>query len=97
MKVKLGVPALNFLWDHIVAGRSILPGAGMFEILAATAVCLSEGSGSQVCLSGLSIPSPVPLSTAAPPVLECIADLVTGKLELAMLLLQGQGALPYPV
>jgi Polyketide synthase dehydratase len=88
----LGVPALHFLCDHVVAGRSIMPGAAMFETLAAAACCLSEGSGRHVCLQGLSIPSPVPLSVAEPPVLECTIDLPTGRLELAMLLLQGQGA-----
>lgn len=32
---QLGGPALALLQDHIVAGRSILPGAAMFEMAAA--------------------------------------------------------------
>jgi hypothetical protein len=90
--VRLGTPALHFLWDHVVAGRPILPGAAMFETFAAAACCLAEGSGLEVCLTGLAIPAPVPLSTSAAPVVECALNYVTGEMQLANLALTGPGA-----
>jgi hypothetical protein len=91
--VRLGTPALHFLWDHVVAGRPILPGAAMFETFAAAACTLAEGSGLEVCLTGLAIPAPVPLSTSAAPVVECALNYVTGEMQLANLALTGPGAI----
>ena len=34
-QAQLKRPALNFLWDHSVQGRTILPGAAMFEMAMA--------------------------------------------------------------
>ena len=35
VQAQLGRPALGFLWDHTVQGRTILPGAAMCEMAVA--------------------------------------------------------------
>ena len=45
VQAQLGRPALSFLWDHTVQGRTILPGSAMCEMaVAAGKVCTSPRS-----------------------------------------------------
>lgn len=63
-------PALAFLWDHEVMGRSLFPGAGYFEMALAALRTLHSSSNLQTaddCLTQIAIPAPLVLlpSTAA--------------------------------
>ena len=88
---QLKVAALSFLWDHMVAKRSIMPGAGMFEITTCSARSLAP-EGSLIGLTGVAIPSPVVLSGVAVPGAEASLDCRTGAVELATLSGKGSGA-----
>jgi hypothetical protein len=80
--VQLVANNLTYLLDHIVAGRSIMPGAAMFETSAAAAQTLAESAGQGVCLLGVTIPAPVLLHAAQPQTLECFVDCRTGSIHL---------------
>lgn len=77
---------MGYLLDHIVAGRSILPGAAMFEAAAAAARTLADAGAAAVhgeaCLLDVAIPAPVALHAAQMPGLECIVDCRTGSIQL---------------
>lgn len=84
---RLDAAPVVFLWDHIVAGRSILPGAGMMEFTAATGQALANAflqtSLLKIGFSQATIPAAVIL-TASPktaPTLESTVDLRTGSVE----------------
>ena len=93
----LGIPALGYLRDHVVAGRAILPGAAMFEAALAAARSLqpdevleagSGGDGSSVgyALTGAAIVAPVLLSSGgagSAPGLLCTIDSTDGSVQLA--------------
>ena len=77
----LRAPALAFLWDHVVAGRSIMPGAGMMEFTTVQGRMLAPDN-EPVCLLGASIPGPIVLSGAAVPPVEGSVDCRSGAVEL---------------
>ena len=70
LQAKLGTATLTYLWDHIVAGRSLLPGAAMLEAALAAARLLLESSSPAaaptLALCGSIIPEPLVLPTGAP-------------------------------
>ena len=85
------MPALAYLLDHVVAGRSIMPGAGMFETgLAAAQALLPDAPPAAERLEragGLTaavIPQAVLLKAAAGrgSLLRCTVTAVTGDVEL---------------
>ena len=55
---------MSFLWDHVVLGRSIMPGAAFFEMAACSSWELSQGHG-QHALVGISIPAPLVLESTS--------------------------------
>jgi hypothetical protein len=65
MECSLASPALGYLWDHIVSGRPLFPGAGFFEAAAAAPVLMLDGRLGEAALVGVSIPSPLVLHDAA--------------------------------
>ena len=73
LEAQLLVPALSFLWDHLVQGTAVLPGAALLEIAAAASHLLSSSSdqraahnsNSLLLLRHSSIPAPVVLSGIA--------------------------------
>lgn len=86
---RLDAAPVSFLWDHIVAGRSILPGAGMMAFVAASGRSLAHTSlqTSQIDIGfhSASIPAAVIL-TATPktaPTLESVVDLMSGSIEVS--------------
>lgn len=91
----LGVPALAYLLDHVVARRSIMPGAGMFETCLAAAQSLlpdmhsaadmaASASGGGYGLTAAVIPQAVLLkpTTGRAAVLQCMVTSATGDIEL---------------
>lgn len=96
-ETSLGIPALGYLKDHIVAGRGILPGAAMFEAALAAARSLQPdealeagssggGSGAGYALFGAAIVAPVLLSSGGAggaPGLLCTVDSTDGSVQLA--------------
>ena len=86
----LGVPALAYLLDHVVAGRSIMPGAGMFETGMAAAQSLlpddqlTAGGTGAFGLTSATIPQAVLLKAASGKagMLRCTVTAVTGDVEL---------------
>ena len=91
--LQLATERLAFLMDHVVAGRSILPGAAMFEAAAAAGRTLSLSADSvpsaaaapDLCLTGLIIPAPVVLAAGAPQALEVAVDCRSSAVQLARL------------
>lgn len=81
--------AVAFLWDHIVAGRSILPGAAVMEFAAASGSALADSllttSNAKLGLDAATIPAAVILtaSPATGPSLESRVDTKAGSLEIA--------------
>ena len=81
-------PSVAFLWDHIVAGRSILPGAAMMEFAAASGSALADGllttSQAKLGLDAATIPAAVILtaSPATAPTLQSRVDTKAGTLEI---------------
>lgn len=86
--------ALAYLLDHRVAGRSLLPGAAMFEAAAAAGRTLAgpvaDGQAAtgladtDLCLSNVAIPAPVVLAAGGGGVaLECAVDCRAGAVQLA--------------
>ena len=83
----LGNSWLDYLWDHLVGGRSILPGAAMLEMAAASGQLLLEGAearGSEknMALIEAAIPAPVVLSLDKIPSLDCTIQPRTGQLQI---------------
>ena len=85
----LKAPGLAFLWDHVVAGRSIMPGAGMMELTSMQGRMLAP-EGSHICLLGASIPAPIVLSGASVPPVEGSLDCSSGAVELQTLSAGGE-------
>lgn len=52
---------LAFLWDHMVSGRPLFPGAGFFEVAAAAASLLNNSSVENAALADVAIPAPMVL------------------------------------
>ena len=50
---------LAFLWDHVVSGRPLFPGAGFFEVAAAAASLLNSSSATNAALADVAIPAPM--------------------------------------
>lgn len=88
---QLAQPALSYLMDHIVAGRCLLPGAAMFEATAAAGSTLPDASGLDLCLAGISIPTPVVMRAAKLQTLTCLVDLPQGAVHLQESSLAGPG------
>ena len=80
--VQLSQPVVSYLMDHIVAGRSLLPGAAMFEATTAAGCTLAGRSGVDLCLADISIPSPVVMQSGMSQELACIVDINQGSLAL---------------
>jgi hypothetical protein len=94
----LGHPAHAALWDHLVGGRALVPGAALLELAArAVAVLAGQGQagpGAVAAIRGISIPSPALLpapggAAAAGLSLFCQVDLATGGLEVSSRLPSG--------
>jgi len=83
--INLKAPALTFLNDHIVAGKAILPGTGMFEaLLAAGAGLLDSSDTIRALLNNITIAEPVPLhSSSAVATLEVSIDFNSGEVVLS--------------
>ena len=75
-------PQHSRLWEHVVLGRSLLPGAAFLEA-AAAGIYLSTNSPAAL-LSSVSIPAPLglPGSTVRSLCLQCQITLVTGAVRL---------------
>jgi acyl transferase domain-containing protein/NADPH:quinone reductase-like Zn-dependent oxidoreductase/acyl carrier protein/NAD(P)-dependent dehydrogenase (short-subunit alcohol dehydrogenase family) len=83
--VNLKAPALAFLNDHIVGGKAILPGTGMFDALLAAGAGLLDGSStsSRALLSNITIAEPVALTSSdAFDMVEVTVDLNSGEVVL---------------
>lgn len=79
----MGTSSLGYLLDHVVAGRSILPGAAMFEMAAAAAATLADmAAGRHVALVRVAIPAPVMLKVAGRQSIECVVDRHSGAIQL---------------
>jgi hypothetical protein len=88
--LQLATERLAYLMDHVVAGRSILPGAAMFEAAAAAGRTLSLLSDStplatDLCLISVTIPAPVVLAAGVPQALEVAVDCRSDAVHLARL------------
>lgn len=97
--MQLASSALGYLLDHVVAGRSILPGAAMFEMAAAAGRTAADAAaGRDVCLLGVAIPAPVVLQVGALQSVECTMHWASGAVHLQKSAsFSGQGALtPQP-
>lgn len=87
MTGRLDAAPVSFLWDHLVAGRSILPGAGMMEFSAASGRALANSylqtSTMEIGLANATIPAAVILTQTPKtgPTLESTVDLKAGTLE----------------
>ena len=97
-QTQLAAPDLAYLWDHMVAGRSIMPGAGMAEMAsAASHSLLRELLPSQaLCLTGAAIPSPGILSAQAGTLMDCLVRTGEGAVELSTVTAKGTGEPPEP-
>ena len=76
---------LAFLWDHVVAGRPILPGAAMLEIASAAARTLAlDGAADDfdTAVMEAAIPAPVLLAATDSAMLQCTVAAWSGQLEL---------------
>ncbi len=89
-EVDLGVPDLAYLLDHVVVGRSIMPGAAMFEAGLAAAQSLlpdappaaEQSDGGEHGLAAAVIPQAVLLKAAGGRLLQCTVTAPTGAVEL---------------
>ncbi len=89
--MQLGSSTLGYLMDHIVAGRSIMPGAAMFEMAAAAGRTAADtAAGRDLCLLGVAIPAPVVLHLGAQQTVECTLDWRSGAVQLQKVA-SGQG------
>ena len=63
LECRLGaIPNLAYIWDHQVSSKPLFPGAGFFELAAATlAAAGGPKSDATSALCGAAIPSPLPL------------------------------------
>ena len=92
---KLLQPALAFLWEHQVMGRSLFPGAAYFEMaLAATRTLhgTADLHSAEDCLTQVAIPAPLVLpssATAAGFVLTCSVDMGTQVINIASAAVHG--------
>jgi len=60
LEANLGAPSAAFLWDHIVADRSLMPGAGSFDLACSAAKLLTAiSSQSTTVLVDAALPSPL--------------------------------------
>lgn len=90
--MQLASSALGYLLDHIVAGRSILPGAAMFEMAAAAGRTASDAAaGRDVGLLDVAIPAPVILQVGARQSVECVMHWGSGSVQLQSTAPSGQG------
>ena len=89
--MQLTQPVLSYLMDHIVAGRCLLPGAAMFEGVAAAGATLAEAAGPGLCLTGVSIPAPVLMQAGGAHSLMCLVDSMQGGVQLQESSLAGLG------
>lgn len=90
---QLATEALAYLLDHKVAGRSLLPGAAMFEMAAAAGRTLAGGAADahvapalasmDLCLTAVAIPAPVVLAAGGSGALECTVDCRADAVQLA--------------
>ena len=82
-------PALAFLWDHEVMGRSLFPGAGYFDMALAGLHTLHSSAAvttAIICLTQAVIPTPLVLpasSTADHVTLTCSVDFSTQAISIA--------------
>jgi acyl transferase domain-containing protein len=95
----LSAPQLSYLWDHVVGGSAVFPGAGYLEMASAAARLAagsSSGNSGDVTLSGLTIRAPLllpPRAAAAavaegageqlPLLLSCAVGLEDGALTIS--------------
>ncbi len=86
MVLDLRSTRLAFLWDHIVAGRPILPGAAMLEVASTAARTLvldgAAADGWAPAVVEAAIPAPVLLTAAGSAQLRCAVAMRSGRLEL---------------
>ena len=89
---KLAEPRLAFLWDHMVGGKVLLPGAAMLEAAAAAGRVLLSSAASAantlgLSITGISIHAPLVLpdnlAAAAGSTLQVKVSLRDGSLQLA--------------
>ncbi|DBA84018.1 TPA: hypothetical protein ACH3X1_006502 [Trebouxia sp. C0004] len=60
LEANLAAPSAAYLWDHIVADRSLMPGAGSFDLACSAAKLLAATSSqSAIALVGATLPSPL--------------------------------------
>lgn len=80
-----GSPGLSYLWEHVVKGRSLLPGTALFETAyAAVAVAHEGGPAAQPALVAAAIEAPLLLKAPLQaPVVHCTVQLSTGMLQVS--------------
>lgn len=90
MQANLLAPAFAYMWDHLVSGRPLFPGAALFEMAAAAARVLLGSATDSVALAGASIPSPLVLPElsaqargATMTALSCRLDASTTAIEIS--------------
>ena len=69
LEANLAVPSAAYLWDHVVADRSLMPGAGSFDLACSSAKLLCATSGqTTTVLTDATLPAPLllPQQTANP-------------------------------
>ncbi len=60
LEANLAAPSAAYLWDHIVADRSLMPGAGSFDLACSAAKLLTAASSqSTTVLLDAALPSPL--------------------------------------
>jgi acyl transferase domain-containing protein len=87
-EVQLSHPSVAWLFDHIVGGRPVLPGAAYLEVaLAAGRQLLGSGYATDLALAAVSISAPLVLSegpaAAAKVQLQVVVDPATGVLSIS--------------
>jgi acyl carrier protein/NADP-dependent 3-hydroxy acid dehydrogenase YdfG len=79
-------PALSYLWQHAVNGRSLVPGAAMFEAAHAAATAGLAAAGAlegRLALAAAAIKAPLLLGAAAQPCpVQCVVRPLQGRVEL---------------
>ena len=82
-------PRLAYVWDHVVSGKVLFPGAAFFELAAATAKLAAGKAGGQLTVAGVAIPAPLALPSKLdqqqqrPIRLQCSIHLGRGDLHIA--------------
>jgi Polyketide synthase dehydratase len=76
-------PAFAYAWDHVVQGKTLIPGAALFEVAAAASRLLAvHGPTRSIGLLDATIPMPSIMRMDAPLVMQCEVSFETSAVTL---------------